>query len=56
MILDLVRPMLTKPTRDALRMYGYNKREWKPVLDQEVNPNQLTYEFGGTRPDDGDYN
>lgn len=55
-VLDLVRPMLNKPTRDALRIYSYNQREWKPVLDQEVSPDQRTREFGGTRSDDDEYN
>ncbi|ODM94176.1 SEC14-like protein 2 [Orchesella cincta] len=51
-ILDLLRPMLNKGTSDALKVYGYNQKQWKEYLDKEVSENQLTEEFGGTRPED----
>lgn len=53
-VLDLVRPMLNKGTRDALKVFGYNQNQWKAFLDNEVSENQLTRDFGGTKPDDDD--
>ncbi|CAL8080001.1 unnamed protein product [Orchesella dallaii] len=53
-VLDLVRPMLNKGTSDALKIFGYNKPQWKNYLDTEVSEDQLTEEFGGTRTDDTD--
>lgn len=47
--------MLNKPTNDALKVFGYNKKQWKPVLDNEVSEDQLSRELGGTRPDEDDY-
>lgn len=52
LVLDLVRPMLNKPTSDALRIYGYNQKQWKPVLDNEVSETKMPREFGGTRPEE----
>lgn len=51
-VLDLVRPVLNKPTRDALKVFGYNQNQWKAFLDTEVSEDQLTRDFGGTKPDD----
>ncbi|ODM96365.1 SEC14-like protein 2, partial [Orchesella cincta] len=51
-VLDLLRPLLNKGTNDALKVFGYDKKQWKEYLDKEISEDQLTEEFGGTRPDD----
>lgn len=42
-------PLLSPISRDALKIYGYNKKVWQTELLKEIHPSQLTRRFGGTK-------
>jgi len=49
-ILETVRPLLTRSTRTTLRIFGQNKSQWGPYLDERVDKSQRRPEYGGTKP------
>jgi len=50
-ILTGIRPFFSQNTRDILRVFGTNRREYQPVLFKDIKLNQLPPDLGGT--DDG---
>jgi len=50
-VVDILRQSLTKPTGDALRVYGGNKKTWKAHIDSLIDPSKLPQDFGGTAED-----
>lgn len=50
-IAQLVKEASSEQTRIALKIYGFEPQKWKAKLKQIIDEDQLTEEFGGTRPD-----
>ncbi|OXA36929.1 SEC14-like protein 2 [Folsomia candida] len=48
-VLNLVRPLFSPSTRQALKVLGPNKSEWSPILFSGIDKDQLPENFGGTR-------
>ena len=48
-VLNIVRPLLTQHTQKAIRLYSYDKEEWKREVLKVFPADQITPEFGGTR-------
>jgi hypothetical protein len=40
---------MTEASSKALKIYGYDKSEWKQMLLETIKPEQLSVEFGGNR-------
>lgn len=49
-VLDAVRPFLSKQTREAFSIFGMNKKKWQPYIDQRISKDQLSHKYGGTKP------
>lgn len=50
-ILELVRPVFSAQTQQALKVFGTDKRQWKSYLDKEIDEKQLRPDYGGTKLD-----
>ncbi|ODM97022.1 SEC14-like protein 2 [Orchesella cincta] len=50
-VLELVRPIFTHHTRQALKIYGQDKRQWEAALDKEISKEERRPEFGGVKSD-----
>jgi hypothetical protein len=48
-VVQLIRPLMTPETRKSLRLMGTNKKQWQTELLKEIDADQLTPEFGGTK-------
>jgi hypothetical protein len=48
-LLNLLKNIMTKASSEALKIYGYDKSEWQPVLQNAIYSDQLAVEFGGTK-------
>jgi hypothetical protein len=48
-ILNLVRPVFTPYTRDAVKAFGTNRAQWMEYFDKEIAKDQRYPDFGGTR-------
>lgn len=48
-IAKLVREAASPATREALKIYGSDPKQWKKKLLDFIDADQLTEEFGGTR-------
>jgi len=48
-VLQVLRPLLSEKTRNALHVYGLNKQEWTDILNKAIDPDQLSPAFGGTK-------
>ncbi|XP_035708272.1 SEC14-like protein 2 [Folsomia candida] len=47
--LNVFRPLLSPPSRKALKVFGSNKEEWSAYLQAKIDPDQLPGSYGGTR-------
>jgi hypothetical protein len=41
-----------RENKDATQIFGANKKEWQKVILDFVPPDQIRYQFGGTRIED----
>jgi len=48
-VLNLIRPIMSQQTRDALKIYGNNKAEWEAVLYKDIKRDELPSTYGGTK-------
>jgi hypothetical protein len=46
-VLNAMRPFMSKLTRDALQIYGTNKAIWQPILFKYIDKSELPPEVGG---------
>lgn len=49
-VLEAIRPFLTRATRDALKIFGPNRNKWLPYIEQRVAKDQRRPQYGGTKP------
>lgn len=47
--LEAVRPVMSPQTRDILKIFDTNKRQWMQYLDERIDKDQLYPNFGGTK-------
>ncbi|CAL8093053.1 unnamed protein product [Orchesella dallaii] len=50
-VLDVIQPLFTARTKEILKIFGPNKKEWQEYLDKEISRDALRPEYGGTRSD-----
>lgn len=51
----MMRPLMHQATIDKVRIFGFNKEEWRRALLEEIEADQLPAYYGGTLTDpDGD--
>lgn len=50
-IAQLVKEAASPATREALKIYGIDRKHWQSKLLEGIAADQLTEEFGGTRPE-----
>jgi hypothetical protein len=50
-VLSAIRPIFSPRTREALKVFGRNRRQYEPVLFRDIEKDQLPRDVGGT--DDG---
>jgi len=48
-VLNLIRPIMSPPTRAALKVFSSNKAEWKPYLDNLIDPAEISDWFDGKK-------
>ncbi len=48
-VLDAVKPFLSRQTREAMTIFGMNKKKWQPYIEQRISKDQLTSKYGGTK-------
>ena len=48
-VLNLIRPVISPQTREALKVYGNNKEEWDSIVYADITRDQLPKEYGGTK-------
>ncbi|ODM79005.1 SEC14-like protein 2 [Orchesella cincta] len=47
--LEAVRPVMSPQTREILKIFDMNKRQWGSYLDERISPDQRTTRYGGTK-------
>ena len=49
----MIKPFLHQTTLDKIRVFGYDKEEWKAALLEEIDASHLPANYGGklTDPD-----
>jgi len=48
-VLNLIRPIMSEQTREALKVYNNNKAEWDPIVFKDIKRDQLVKEYGGSK-------
>jgi len=48
-VLNLIRPVMSQQTRDALKVYTNNKDEWEHIVFADIKRDQLVKQYGGTK-------
>ncbi|ODN05694.1 SEC14-like protein 2 [Orchesella cincta] len=48
-VLNLIRPIMSPPTRASLKVFSSNKAEWKPYLDNLIDPAEISDWFDGKK-------
>jgi hypothetical protein len=48
-VFDVLLPFASPETRNALKIFGTNRTEWTAYIRTIIPPDQLTYQFGGTK-------
>ncbi|ODM93764.1 SEC14-like protein 2 [Orchesella cincta] len=49
-ILEILRPFLSKSTRDALHIFSPNRTKWMAYLDERISRDERRPLYGGTKP------
>jgi len=47
-VMGVVRPIMSQQTNEIFKTFG-DKKEWKGIVDELVDPNQLPGAYGGTK-------
>jgi hypothetical protein len=47
-VMNAVRPIMSKKTNDIFKTFG-EESEWKGIVNELVDPNQLPPSYGGTK-------
>ncbi|CAL8079969.1 unnamed protein product [Orchesella dallaii] len=47
--LEAVRPVMSPQTREILKIFDMNKKQWSAYLDERISPDQRTARYGGTK-------
>jgi hypothetical protein len=50
-VVELLKPVMSRQTRNAFQVFTANKKEWGPVLKKIIPPDQVRANLGGTRPE-----
>lgn len=50
-VLNIIRPLFSPMTRQAVKYFGEDKGVWMKHLDKEIGRDQRRPEFGGTLQD-----
>jgi len=48
-VLDLIRPILSQETKNALHIFGHNREKWMTYLDGKISRDQRRAAYGGTK-------
>jgi len=48
-VLQVIKPLMSAHTANALEVYGLDRTEWEPVLKKYIDDDQLLVRYGGTR-------
>ncbi|OXA51833.1 SEC14-like protein 4 [Folsomia candida] len=48
-VFSLFAPLMKKHVRNVIKIYGPDKRQWKPAILSLISPDQIEQQFGGTR-------
>lgn len=49
-IMRLLKNLLSPQAQKIIHVFGFNKAEWRKHLSKFVDDNQLSKQFGGTKP------
>ncbi|ODM90085.1 SEC14-like protein 2 [Orchesella cincta] len=49
-VLEAIRPFLSKNNRDGIKVFGPNKAKWMPYLDAKISKEERRERYGGTKP------
>ena len=50
-VFGMVKPLLHQMTQDKIRIFGFDKDEWKAALLEDIDADQLPAYYGGTLTD-----
>jgi hypothetical protein len=48
-MIELLKPIMSPSTRKIFQVFGANQKEWGPVLNKIISPEQVPANLGGTR-------
>jgi len=48
-VLNLMRPLMSEQTQEALKIYSNNRNEWEHIVFADIKKDQLVKEYGGTK-------
>ncbi|ODM88854.1 SEC14-like protein 2 [Orchesella cincta] len=48
-VIDLIRPIISPATRNALKVFGQNREKWMTYLDTKISRDQRRPQYGGTK-------
>lgn len=46
---EVIRLFLSENTKNLISLYGKDKSQWQPALQEYIDKTQLTKEFGGLK-------
>ncbi|ODM92324.1 SEC14-like protein 2 [Orchesella cincta] len=49
-VLNAIRPVLSRSTREAVKVFGPNKRKWMDYLDKKISKEERRPQYGGKKP------
>ncbi|CAL8083733.1 unnamed protein product [Orchesella dallaii] len=49
-ILNAIRPFLSRNTRNIIKVFGHNRKNWMTYLDNKISRSERRKEYGGTKP------
>ncbi|CAL8148526.1 unnamed protein product [Orchesella dallaii] len=49
-VLNAVRPIFSKRTSEAMKVFGHNKKVWMAHLDNKISRSERRKDYGGTKP------
>jgi hypothetical protein len=48
-LLEVLKPFMAEHTRKSLEFYGFDKEKWKKIVLDEISPDELPPQYGGTK-------
>ncbi|CAL8083736.1 unnamed protein product [Orchesella dallaii] len=49
-ILNVIRPFFSRNTRNAIKVFGHNRKNWMTYLDNKISRSERRKEYGGIKP------